>query len=74
MEIWESFPTFWYSTQGKNPNRTGPEFIFLSALQSVQNCSFQQTHRRAKSHRTRIVDQMKASKYPVESWWSALPF
>jgi hypothetical protein len=23
------FPTFWYSTQGKNPIRKAPEFIFL---------------------------------------------
>jgi hypothetical protein len=42
MERWESFPTFLYSTQGKNPTRTAPDFDFLSSLQSVQNYSFQQ--------------------------------
>jgi hypothetical protein len=43
MESWESCPTFWYSTQGINPTQTAPDFIFLSSLQSVQECSFQQT-------------------------------
>jgi hypothetical protein len=52
MESWESCPTFWYLTQGKNLTLTAPEFIFLLALQFVQNYSFQQTRRRAKSHQT----------------------
>jgi hypothetical protein len=43
---------FWYSTQDKSPTQTAPDLIFLSSLQSVRNCSFQQTRRRAKSHRT----------------------
>jgi hypothetical protein len=42
MEIQESFPTFWYSTQGKNPTQAAPDLIFPSSLQSVHNCSFQQ--------------------------------
>jgi hypothetical protein len=67
MKSWESCPTFWYSIQENNPTQTAPEFIFLSALQSIQNCSFQQTRRRAKSHKTRIVDRMKTSKYPLET-------
>jgi hypothetical protein len=74
MEIWESCQTFWYSTQGKNPTRTAPDLIFLSSLQSVQNCSFQPTRHRAKSHRTRTIDWMKASKYPLESCGCPLPF
>jgi hypothetical protein len=51
MEIWESGPTFWYSTQGKNPTRTAPDLIFLLSLQSIQNYSFQQTCRCAKSRK-----------------------
>jgi hypothetical protein len=74
MERWESCPTFWYSTHGKNPTRTAPEFSFPSALYSVQNCSFQQTCRCADSHRTWTVDRMRASKDPLESWVCLLPF
>jgi hypothetical protein len=79
METWESFSTFWYSTQEKNPTRTARDLIFLSSLQSIQNCSFQQTRCRAKSRRTRTVDRMNASKYPLEScgypihFWYATP-
>jgi hypothetical protein len=40
MQIWESWPHFWYAAQGKNPNRTAPYFIFLSPRQSVQKYSF----------------------------------
>jgi hypothetical protein len=74
MESWESVRTFWYWTQGKNPTRTAPEFSFPSALQSVQNCSFQQTRRRADSHRTWTVDRTRASKDPLEGWVCLLPF
>jgi hypothetical protein len=74
MESLESFITFCYSTYGKNPTWTASEFIFLSALQSVQNCSFQQTHRRANRHRTWTTGQMKEIKYRFESCWSPLPF
>jgi hypothetical protein len=42
MKICESCPIFWYSTQGKNPTQIVPELIFPSALQSVQDYSFQQ--------------------------------
>jgi hypothetical protein len=45
MESWESL-----STQGKNPTQTALDLIFLSSLQSVQNCSFEQPRRLAKSH------------------------
>jgi hypothetical protein len=37
MEIWESYPPFFYSAQGRNPIRTAPDLIFLLMLQSVQN-------------------------------------
>jgi hypothetical protein len=74
MESWESCRAFWYWTQGKNPTRTAPESSFPSALQSVQNCSFQQTRRRADSHRTWTVDRTRASKDPLESWGCLLPF
>jgi hypothetical protein len=40
----------------------------------VQNYSFQQTRRRAKSLRIRTVDRIKASKYPLESCGCPLPF
>ena len=68
MESWASFPTFWYSTQGKNPTRTALEFGFLSALQSVQKCSFQQTRRRANSHGTWTVDRLRFFNEPLETW------
>jgi hypothetical protein len=54
--------------------QTAPDLIFLSLLQSVQNCSFQQTRHRAKSHRTWTIDRMKASKYPLEICGCPLPF
>jgi hypothetical protein len=40
MEVWESFPSFLYSTQGNNPARIASDFIFLLPLQSIQKYSF----------------------------------
>jgi hypothetical protein len=62
------FQLFWYSTQGKNPTRTALEFGFLSALQSVQKCSFQQTCRRANSHGTWTVERLRFFNKPLETW------
>jgi hypothetical protein len=48
MESWESYPTFCYSAQGKNPILTAPKFIFSFDTAICSEIQFQQLRRHLK--------------------------